>query len=188
MATDAEVIQFHSIDEWESWLELNHDRPEGVWVKVAKKGSGEPSITITEALDGALCFGWIDSIRRGLDEKFYLQKYSPRRPKGYWSQVNIEKIERLVAEGRMRPAGIAQVDAAKADGRWDAAYSAQRTATPPDDLIAALALDAAASAAFDALGKTERFMIILSLEKARTPALRTKRLAQAIENLSGNKG
>lgn len=183
MAAEAEVIQFRSTNEWESWLESNQHRPEGVWVKVAKKGSGEPSITIGEALDGALCFGWIDSVRRAFDDNFYLQKYSPRRPKGYWSQVNIEKIERLVAEGRMRPAGLAQVDAAKADGRWDAAYSAQKTATPPDDLLAALGQDAEASGAFDALGKTDRFLIILSLEKARTPQLRAKRLAQALDGL-----
>lgn len=186
MATEAEVIQFRSIKEWEAWLELNHERPEGVWVKVAKKGSTETSITITEALDGALCFGWIDSVRRALDDNFYLQKYSPRRPKGYWSQVNIQKIERLDAEGRMRPAGIAQVEAAKADGRWDAAYSAQATATPPDDLVAALGQDAAAKAAYDALGKTDRFMIILSLEKARSPELRATRLAKALDDLRGS--
>ena len=176
-------ILFETPAEWEAWLEANHDRPEGVWLKVAKKGSGVASITITEALDGALCFGWIDSLRRGLDDQFFLQKYSPRRPKGYWSQVNVEKIERLVADGRMRPQGIAQVDAAKADGRWDAAYDAQRNATVPDDLAAALAANPVASAAFDALGKTDRFMIILGLLKARTPELRAKRLAKALEEL-----
>lgn len=183
MESEPETILFETTAEWEAWLEANHERPEGVWLKVAKKGSGVASITIPEALDGALCFGWIDSLRRGLDDRFFLQKYSPRRPKGYWSQVNIEKVERLVADGRMRPQGFAQVDAAKADGRWDAAYEAQRSATVPDDLAAELASRPAESAAFEALGKTDRFMIILSLQKARTPELRAKRLAKALEQL-----
>lgn len=183
MESEPETILFETTAEWEAWLDANHERPEGVWLKVAKKGSGVASITIPEALDGALCFGWIDSLRRGLDDTFFLQKYSPRRPKGYWSKVNIEKVERLVADGRMRPPGLAQVDAAKADGRWDAAYEAQSNATVPDDLAAELASHPTASAAFDALGKTDRFMIILSLQKARTPELRAKRLAKALEQL-----
>ena len=183
MESAPETILFETTAQWEQWLEANHHRPEGVWVKVAKKGSGVTSITIPEALDGALCFGWIDSVRHGLDERFFLQRYSPRRPKGNWSQVNVEKVTRLLADGRMRAPGLAQVDAAKADGRWDAALPAQRNATVPDDLAASLASDSARSAAFDALGKTARFAIILSLENTRTPGLRAKRLAEALETL-----
>ena len=116
-----------------------------VWLRIAKKGSGLASLSIGEALDGALCFGWIDGQRRGLDDVSFLQRYCPRRARSSWSQVNVEKVARLTAEGRMRPAGRAEVDAARADGRWDAAYERQSTATVPDDLAAALAADPAAA-------------------------------------------
>ena len=127
------TIFFSSSAEWEDWLEAEHRGP-GVWIKVAKKASGIESVTTAEALDVALCFGWIDSRREALDEQYFLQRYTPRQPRGRWSRINREKVERLTAEGRMRASGLAEVDRAKADGRWDAAYDGQRTATVPDDL------------------------------------------------------
>jgi len=110
-----------SAAEWEEWLEANHDAVEGAWLKIAKKGSGIPSVTIGEALDVCLCFGWIDSRREAFDDDHYLQRYTPRRPRSNWSRINVEKVAELTAAGRMRPAGLAEVERAKADGRWDAA-------------------------------------------------------------------
>ena len=110
-----------SAADWEEWLEENHDASEGAWLKIAKKGSGIPSVTIAEALDLCLCFGWIDSRREALDDDHYLQRYTPRRPRSNWSRINVEKVAELTAAGRMRPAGLAEVERAKADGRWDAA-------------------------------------------------------------------
>ncbi len=112
-------LAFASAAEWEAWLEANHDSSDGVWIKLAKKGSSVPSVTNDEALDVALCFGWIDSQRVTLDDNYYLERHTPRRPRSKWSRINIEKVEKLTAAGRMRPAGRAEVERAKADGRWE---------------------------------------------------------------------
>jgi uncharacterized protein YdeI (YjbR/CyaY-like superfamily) len=117
---DLPVLAFATAAEFEAWMEENHDAADGVWLKVAKKGSGIASVTIPEALDVCLCFGWIDGLRRGLDDEYYLQRYTPRRRRSNWSRINIGKVEALTAVGRMRPAGIAEVERAKADGRWNA--------------------------------------------------------------------
>jgi uncharacterized protein YdeI (YjbR/CyaY-like superfamily) len=183
MRDDEEVLAFEDAAQWEAWLAGHHDRVDGVWLKIAKKGSGRTSLTIRDALDGALCYGWIDSQRRSYDESYYLQRYSRRRSTSSWSKVNVDRVEELTAAGRMRPPGLAEVAAAKADGRWDAAYESQRTATVPPDLAAALAQDARAQAAFEALGKTERYAMILQLLKARTPELRAARLQKIIATL-----
>jgi uncharacterized protein YdeI (YjbR/CyaY-like superfamily) len=114
-------LTFASAAEWEEWLEANHDSAEGAWLKIAKKGSEKTSVSIAEALDVCLCFGWIDSRREALDDDYYLQRYTPRRPRSRWSRLNVEKVGELTAAGRMQPAGLAEVDRAKADGRWDAA-------------------------------------------------------------------
>ena len=114
----SQSLSFASAAEWEAWLEANHASSDGLWIKVAKKGSGVPSVTIAEALDLCLCFGWIDSQRRALDENYFLQRYTPRRPRSNWSRINVEKVAELTAAGRMRPAGIAAVERAKADGRY----------------------------------------------------------------------
>jgi uncharacterized protein YdeI (YjbR/CyaY-like superfamily) len=123
MAVDDDLPQltFASAAEWEAWLEANHDSAAGVWLKLAKKGSGIESVTVTEALDGCLCFGWIDGRREALDDDYYLQRYTPRRRRSNWSRLNVEKVAKLTAAGRMRPSGLAEVERAKADGRWDAA-------------------------------------------------------------------
>src|SRR6478609_2704684 len=134
MADDLPVLPFVTPAELEAWLEENHAPSEGFWLKIAKKDSGEPSITYTEALELALCFGWIDSQKRGLDEKFFLQRFTPRRPRGRWSRINREKVEALIEAKAMRESGMAEVEAAKADGRWEAAYEGARTAKVPADL------------------------------------------------------
>jgi uncharacterized protein YdeI (YjbR/CyaY-like superfamily) len=114
-------LSFASAAEWEAWMEANHDSSDGVWLKLAKKGSGIPSVTLAEALEVCLCFGWIDGLRKALDDHYYLQRYTPRRPRSNWSRINVSKVEELTAAGRMRPAGLAEVERARADGRWDAA-------------------------------------------------------------------
>ncbi len=176
-----EIIECVGVEQWESWLADNHDRAGEVWVKIAKKGS--PGLTIGDALDGALCFGWIDSQRKKLDDRYYLQRYSPRRPGTAWSQVNVDKVDALLAEGRLREPGLAAVAAAKADGRWAAAYAPQRTATLPDDLADALAADARARAAFDRLDRTGQYALYLRLMKAR--ADRTTQLHRIMATLAG---
>jgi uncharacterized protein YdeI (YjbR/CyaY-like superfamily) len=179
-----DVLDLPDVAAWESWLAAHHGEQTEAWLRIAKKHAGIASITITDALDGALCFGWIDGQRRSLDDVSFLQRYSRRRPRSSWSKVNVAKAEALMAAGRMRPAGLAEVEAAKADGRWVAAYEPQRTATVPPDLAAALAGDAGAHAAFARLGRSERYAVILPLLKARTPQARAKILDRALAQLA----
>jgi len=181
----ADIIVFEDTEQWVSWLADNYELKVGVWVKIAKKGSGKKSITITQALDGALCYGWIDSQRKSCDQDYYLQRYSPRRAKGSWSKVNVDKVEALIAAGRMREPGYAAIDAAKADGRWDAAYLSQRIATVPDDLAAELAANDPARTAFEALDRTHQYALLLRLMKAKTPATRAVQLQQIVASLAG---
>ncbi|MGH3682070.1 MAG: YdeI/OmpD-associated family protein [Natronosporangium sp.] len=179
----SDVHSFRDATEWESWLARHHDRPGGVWLMIAKKGSGETSVTVDEALDVALCYGWIDSQRRSHDQRHYLQRFSRRRPGSAWSRVNVDKVEMLIAAGRVQPPGLAEIAAAQADGRWEAAYESQRTATAPPDLAAALARSEPARRAFERLDKTSRYAVILPLLKARTPEGRATRLRRAVEAL-----
>jgi uncharacterized protein YdeI (YjbR/CyaY-like superfamily) len=178
------MMDFADAAAWEAWLAGHHEDEGGVWLRIAKKGSPVGSVTITEALDVALCYGWIDSQRKSLDEHGYLQRYSRRRKGGAWSRVNVEKAEALIAAGRMRPPGLAEIDAAKADGRWDAAYARQRDVSVPSDLLAALEASPSAAARFEALGKTGRYQLILPLLKIRTPAGRAARIEKTIADLS----
>jgi uncharacterized protein YdeI (YjbR/CyaY-like superfamily) len=180
---EAEVIAFRDAAAFEAWLDAHVDLRVGVWLKIAKKGSGVPSLTDDEAVDIGLCYGWISGQRRSYDEVYYLQKYVPRRPRSRWSQVNVAKVEELIAAGRMRPSGLAEVEAAKADGRWAAAYQSQRNATVPADLAAALAASPQAAQAFDALGKIQRYAVILTLATARTNTARAAQLRRAITAL-----
>lgn len=180
---EAEVIAFRDAAEFEVWLDTRVDLRAGVWLKMAKKGSGIPSLTSDEAVDVGLCYGWISGQRKSLDEVYYLQKYVPRRPRSRWSQVNVAKVEELTAAGRMRPSGLAEVEAAKADGRWDAAYESQRNATVPPDLAAALAASPRAAQTFDALGRTRRYAVILKLITARTDTARAAELRRAMTSL-----
>jgi uncharacterized protein YdeI (YjbR/CyaY-like superfamily) len=180
---DVEIIYCADVDEWDRWLAEHGETRPAVWLKIAKKGSGAVAITAAEAGDVAICHGWIDGHRRGLDTTHFLQRYSPRRPGSPWSRVNVERVESLEAAGRMRPAGRAQVAAAKADGRWAAAYAPQRTAAVPDDLAAALAGNDRARAAFEALRRGEQYALFLPLLKARTPAGRASALRRTVATL-----
>ena len=184
----ADPIGFRDAAEFESWLAEHVDHSAGVWLKIAKKGSGIASLTEDEAVDVGLCYGWISGQRKGLDETYYLQKYVPRRPRSRWSQVNVRKVEELVAAGRMRPPGLVEVAAAEADGRWDAAYASQKEATVPPDLANALAASPHAASAWESLNKTERYAVILDIVTARNPETRTTHLRKAIAALEERGG
>jgi uncharacterized protein YdeI (YjbR/CyaY-like superfamily) len=183
MADELPILLFATPAELESWLERNHDSAAGVWLKIAKKGAAEPSVTYDEAVELGLCFGWIDSQMRGFDEQHYLQRFTPRRPRGRWSKINREKAEALIAAGRIRPAGMAEVEAAKADGRWEAAYEGQRTARVPDDLRRELDANAAAREFFEGLDSANRYAVIYRLNDARKPETRERRLRKFVAML-----
>ncbi|MFD9129449.1 YdeI family protein [Kitasatospora sp. NPDC059571] len=178
-----EVLAFADGAAFEEWLAGHHTRREGVWIRMAKKRSGIPTVTDDELVDIGLCYGWISGLRRSCDEQHYLQKYLPRRPRSTWSQVNVDRVAALTAAGRMREPGLAEVRRAQEDGRWAAAYASQRTATVPSDLAAALAAEPAAARAFEALDRTARYLLILPLLRARTPDARTARLDRALQSL-----
>ncbi|MDP9869343.1 MULTISPECIES: YdeI/OmpD-associated family protein [Streptosporangium] len=183
MSAEEAVLTFEDAAQWESWLAEHHDGGRGVWLKIAKKGSGATSVTQPQALAACLCYGWIDSHRRSFDEKFYLQRYSRRRAGSPWSQMNVEQAEALIAEGRMRPPGSAEIASAQVDGRWSAAYPSQRNATAPPDLVAALQEHPGARAAYDRLGRTGQYAVILRLAKTRTPRSRATCLTTVIAGL-----
>jgi uncharacterized protein YdeI (YjbR/CyaY-like superfamily) len=173
---DLPVLAFATADEFERWLEREHESSAGVWLRFPKKGTAVPSLTYEEAVLVALCFGWIDGQARSLDETAWLQRYTPRRRRSVWSQINTQRVARLVEEGRMRPAGLAEVERAKADGRWDAAYAPPSTATVPPDLEAALAASPAAAEAFAGLDGQNRYAILHRLATAKKPETRARRI------------
>jgi len=183
-----EVVAFADAAAFETWLDGNHGRDEGVWVRVGKRGSGIASITSDELVDVGLCFGWISGQRRSLDDRHYLQKYVPRRPRSVWSQVNVDKVEALTAAGRMREPGLAEVRKARADGRWARAYASQKNATVPPDLAAELDANPAAKAAFAALDRGARYVVILPLLQAGTPTLRRARIERVVRALTADGG
>jgi uncharacterized protein YdeI (YjbR/CyaY-like superfamily) len=176
-------LLFSTRPDLEAWLEENHAESQGIWLKIAKKGAAEPSVTYAEALELALCFGWIDSQKRGHDERHFLQRFTPRRPRGRWSKINREKAEALVAAGSVRPAGMAEIEAAQADGRWEAAYEGQRTAKVPDDLQAELDANPAAAAFFADLDGANRYAIVYRLNDAKKPETRERRLRKFVAML-----
>jgi uncharacterized protein YdeI (YjbR/CyaY-like superfamily) len=178
------ILAFRSQAEWEAWLEAEHATCDGIWLKFAKKGSGLPSIVYAEAVESALCYGWIDSQASSLDERFYLQKFTPRRPRSKWSKVNRDKVTNLMKQGRLRPAGLAQVELAKADGRWDAAHTAPSEAVVPEDLRRALEENPNAAEFFATLNKSNRYAIIYQLEDAKKPETRTRRLEKFVAMLN----
>ncbi|RBP66205.1 uncharacterized protein YdeI (YjbR/CyaY-like superfamily) [Brevibacterium sanguinis] len=177
------ILTFVDGAEWESWLEHHHATESEAWLRIAKRRSPVPGISISAALDGALCFGWIDGQRRANDADSFLQRYSPRRPRSSWSKINVTRFEILEREGRVRPAGATEAAAARADGRWAAAYESQRTATVPDDLSAELVAHPRALVAFDRLDRTSRYAVILDLLRARTPQRRRALLSRHIARL-----
>jgi uncharacterized protein YdeI (YjbR/CyaY-like superfamily) len=182
VADELPILLFADPAELERWLKQNHDGSDGIWLKIAKKGA-EPSVTYAEALDLALCFGWIDSQKRGHDDQHFLQRFTPRRPRGRWSKINREKAEALIAAGAMRPTGLAEVEAAQADGRWQAAYEGQRTAAVPDDLQRELDASPAAAEFFAGLDGANRYAVIYRLHEAKKPETRERRLRKFVAML-----
>jgi uncharacterized protein YdeI (YjbR/CyaY-like superfamily) len=176
-------LAFASDVEWEAWLERNHDKVPGVWIEIAKKDSGIESVRYAEALDTALCFGWIDGRRERLDELRFLQRFTPRRPRSRWSQINREKAQQLIRDGRMRQAGHAAVEAAQADGRWQAAYAGQRSAGVPADLQRELDARPRAAEFFARLSSQNRYAILYRLDQAKRAETRARRLQQFVAML-----
>jgi uncharacterized protein YdeI (YjbR/CyaY-like superfamily) len=183
-AADFPTIPFESQDAWEEWLREHHETVPGVWIKFAKKASGVPTVTYLEALHVALRFGWIDGQARSLDDTFYLQRFTPRRARSIWSKRNRVFATALIEDGRMEPAGLREVERAKADGRWDAAYDAPSTATVPDDLQAALDADPAAAAFFAELNSQNRYAILHRVQTAKKPETRARRIATFVAMLA----
>jgi uncharacterized protein YdeI (YjbR/CyaY-like superfamily) len=174
------VISFATAADCEAWFAAHAAGHRGFWLKIGKVGAAR-TVSYLDALDVALCHGWIDGQKRGYDETFWLQRFTPRGPRSKWSQINRDKAEALITAGRMRPAGQAQVDAAKVDGRWAAAYAGQRSATVPDDLAAALAADPRAQAFFDTLKGADRYAILYRVQDAKKPETRAARIARFVE-------
>jgi uncharacterized protein YdeI (YjbR/CyaY-like superfamily) len=171
---------FEDAGAFEAWLERHADTADEVWIKFAKKATGIPSLDWAGAVEAALCFGWIDGVMRRIDDSWHVQRFTPRRPRSTWGKLNRVKVQKLIAEGRMRPRGLAEVEQAKADGRWDAAYDSPATARVPDDLAAALEA-AGARATFDALDSQNRYAVLHRVQKTRTAAGRATCLARHVE-------
>ncbi len=184
LPTDLPVLGFADQPALEEWLEAEHSSAPGLYVKLAKKGAGVPSVTYAELVESALCFGWIDGRSNRLDDRFYLQRITPRRARSVWSQKNVEAAEALIRAGRMRPAGLAAVEAARADGRWERAYAGAATITVPDDLAAALADEPAAQEAFATLDGTNRYAVLWRVHTAASPATRAGRIAALVQMLA----
>ena len=182
-AQELPVRRFASRAAWEKWLAANHERSPGLWIEFAKKGSGLASVTYAEAVEVALCHGWIDSQAKPLDEKRYRQRFTPRRPRSRWSQRNRAAVERLLAEGRLAPAGRREMEAAKRDGRWAAAYASPRTITVPPDLRARLSRSPKARRAFEGLDGANRYAILYRLHDAKKVETRQRRLEQFVRML-----
>jgi uncharacterized protein YdeI (YjbR/CyaY-like superfamily) len=182
--TDLRVLEFADQAAFEAWLEAEHQRSPGVYVKIAKKGAPEPSLGQAEMVESLLCFGWIDGRVNRFDDLHFLTRVTPRRPKSVWSKKNVDWVTDLIAAGRMRPAGLAAVEAAKADGRWERAYAGPATATVPDDLLTALAASPDAQKEFEQLDGANRYAVLWRVYTAATPATRAKRIAACVEMLA----
>jgi uncharacterized protein YdeI (YjbR/CyaY-like superfamily) len=178
------IIAFETAETFETWLETNHDISTGIWLKIFKKNSGVQTISYAQALDEALCFGWIDGQRKSFDEKAFLQKFCPRRPKSIWSKINIGHVERLSEAKRMRPAGLKAVNQAKEDGRWAQAYDSPSNMTIPDDFLTALSKNKKADLFFKTLNKANLFAIGFRLQTAKKQETRDKRMKDIIDMLS----
>src|ERR671917_2567033 len=165
---DLLIIPFASRDGWEAWLEEHHADSDGLWLKIAKKGSGIETVTQPEALEAALCYGWIDSQAKTFDGDYWPQRFTPRKPRSKWSRVNREKVEKLIEAGRMKPAGPREVERASSDGRWEAAYEAQSRATVPDDLRRELEKNKVARGFFDTLDSRNRYAILHRIQDAKS--------------------
>jgi uncharacterized protein YdeI (YjbR/CyaY-like superfamily) len=180
----AEPLAFADQAAWRAWLAEHHASSDGVWIKFAKKASGIPTVVYAEAVEESLIHGWIDGQVKRVDDDFYIQRFTPRRAQSRWSKINCAKAEKLIAEGRMHPAGLAEVERAKADGRWARAYDSPTTATVPDDLRAALDAEPAAAKLFEDLDGNNRYAILHRIQEAKRPETRAKRIAQFVAMLA----
>lgn len=178
------VISFDTQQHWAVWLEENHAEARGIWLKIAKKDTGARSVSYAQALESALCYGWIDGQKAGFDEQYWLQKFTPRGPRSIWSRVNRDKVTALIDEGRIQPAGLRQVELAKADGRWDSAYASQSTISIPDDLQRELDKDPEARAFFSTLDSANRYAILWRIHMAKGPQTRAARIRKFVDMLA----
>lgn len=180
---DEPALHFEDAAAWERWLEANADAS-GLWLLIAKKGSGVASMSYSEAVDVALCHGWIDGSKRSVDARFYAQRFSPRGSRSLWSKINIGHAERLVAAGRMQPGGLREIEKARADGRWDAAYAGSATMDVPEELARALAGNRKAAASFDALDRANRYAFCWRVRTAKKPETRQARAEKFVAMLA----
>ncbi len=181
--TELPILPFESKKKFADWLAKNHDKSAGLWLKIAKKAAGISTVTYAEALDVALCYGWIDGQKGSFDEQYFLQKFTPRRAKSIWSKINVEKVDGLIASGEMKPAGLKAVEAAKMDGRWAAAYASQKNMEVPADFQSALEKNKKAKAFFETLTGAKRYSFLFRIETAKKAETREKRIRQFVEML-----
>ena len=184
---DLPVIPFASRDAWSAWLEEQHATSDGLWLKIARKGSGIDTVTYAQALEVALCYGWIDGQKASFDDRYWLQRFTPRRARSKWSKVNRQKATELIERGEMKPAGLREVERARADGRWDAAYDAQSTATVPEDLRRELEKNEPAREFFETLNSANRYAILYQIQDAKKPETRARRIEKYVAMLSEGK-
>ncbi len=183
-AAELRILTFESDQAWEEWLEEHHTASPGVWMKIAKKASGIETAAYPAVLDTAICFGWIDGQRRACDERYFLQRFTPRRRGSKWSRINRDKATKLIAEGRMRPAGLAEVEQAREDGRWDAAYEPPSKIAVPDDLQRAFDRNPKAAAFFTTLDSQNRYAVLYRIQDAKRPETRARRIDQFVAMLN----
>ena len=186
MKPDLLILPFANKKKWTEWLAKQHSKSAGVWLKLAKKDSGIASVTYDEAVESALCYGWIDGQKKGFDDKYWLQKFTPRRAKSIWSKINTEKAVRLIKNGAMKPAGLKAIEAAKRDGRWANAYESPKNISIPQDFQSALDKNKKAKDWFDMLNRTNRYVILSRILTAKKAETRAKRIRQFIEMLEKN--
>jgi uncharacterized protein YdeI (YjbR/CyaY-like superfamily) len=183
MTDELPIIPFESEQAWQQWLDDQHETAPGLWLKIAKKDAGIESLSYQEALTVALCFGWIDGQKKKFDDRYWLQRFTPRRPKSNWSQINRDKATTLIEQGLMREAGLREVERARQDGRWDAAYAPQSKVTMPDDFQQALDQNPAAQAFFEQLNSANRFAILSQIHDAKKPETRQRRMTKYLDML-----
>ena len=179
----APTTRFKNAKAFETWLKKHHATADGLWLQIAKQGADEPSVTYAEAVEVALCWGWIDGQKQGLDDQSFLQRFTPRRPRSVWSKINVDKAAALIEAGRMQPPGLAQIEAAKADGRWARAYDGARTAAVPEDFLAALQAAPKARAFFATIDAANRYAVLWRIQTAVRPETRASRIARLVDML-----
>ncbi|HWZ18561.1 MAG TPA: YdeI/OmpD-associated family protein [Ktedonobacteraceae bacterium] len=178
------IMSFETQQEWEAWLKENHTETRGIWLKIAKKGARTPSVSYAEALDSALCYGWIDGQKAAFDDKYWLQKFTPRTAKSIWSKINCGKAEALIADGRMQPEGLRQVELAKSDGRWERAYESQSKITIPDDFQSELDKNPKAQDFFNTLDSANRYAFLFRIHAAKKPEMRSAKIQKFVDMLN----